>query len=828
MARRKSEIEIKYTAANSDFKKAVSEMDREIKTLNKTFLIQKEQMKDTADQSEKLGVELENLKDKYIVGEQKIEKMRDALDNSIRVMGENSKEAQYWNDRLLDAQYAQEKLANKIKDTDKAYQDSVREMTGFGKKLENLQTESQYLEKDLKDIEKALAMDPGNMDLIEQKSRNLEKQMENTTQTVAELKAKQDKLDGDAYDKIKREVVLAEGKVKGLKDEIDKLDDSKAPQNLKNDLDDIGDTNLDGVMDGVLKSMDSPSLANLAGAFSAAIPMGETLNGIVEMVLGGIEEGWKKIKEHAAEAAILNASMDFLDESQVMVVQEAIDLAETYGIEAQDALIGVRKQWMLNKDASDSQNASIIQNASTIATKYSELDFAEVITETNKVASALKTSDEEAVSLINSLLDAGFPPEQIDTVAEYGKQLSLAGYNAGEIYGILTSAVDTGTWNIDQLLDGLKEGRIKMVEFGDEIDPTLGALLDKAGINQAAFQQLGRDIAEGGEKGNKAYLEVARLLQTVDDETTKNALGVQIYGTKWEDNGTDITDTITGMNGKIAETSTLIQGMNDDTQAVDNSPIIKKAKAHEELDDAVKNNTQKYLDLIEQEGVYADENILNMMGIEGTRKMYAETMDETSADILLRGRLERNDARRTAEETNAAYQGMNTTAQQETVEMKNKVLSNSESMKTGVTEDTNKMKNDVKGDLNSIKKAASELSWKIPRPKIPKFSLQGSLSLQAGTVPRIQTSWYKDGGYANKATLFGMGEAGGEGIVPLEGQHMYPFADAVAERITNNTNSTQIVINASLSGPQDYEELGRTIDRHLNRQSHEVKIVKGR
>ena len=122
----------------------------------------------------------------------------------------------------------------------------------------------------------------------------------------------------------------------------------------------------------------------------------------------------------------------------------------------------------------------------------------------------------------------------------------------------------------------------------------------------------------------------------------------------------------------------------------------------------------------------------------------------------------------------------------------------------------------------------ADMTWKIPRPKIPKFSLQGSLSLQAGTVPRIQTSWYKDGGYANKATLFGMGEAGGEGIVPLEGQHMYPFADAVAERITNNTNSTQIVINASLSGPQDYEELGRTIDRHLNRQSHEVKIVKGR
>lgn len=77
-------------------------------------------------------------------------------------------------------------------------------------------------------------------------------------------------------------------------------------------------------------------------------------------------------------------------------------------------------------------------------------------------------------------------------------------------------------------------------------------------------------------------------------------------------------------------------------------------------------------------------------------------------------------------------------------------------------------------------------------------------------------------------TLIGMGEAGAEGIVPLEGKHMMPFADAVAERITNTTNATVININAKLNGPQDYEELGRTIDRHLNNQSHEIRIKTGR
>lgn len=55
----------------------------------------------------------------------------------------------------------------------------------------------------------------------------------------------------------------------------------------------------------------------------------------------------------------------------------------------------------------------------------------------------------------------GFPPEQLDIIAEYGGQLTRAGYTAEEVQAIMALGVDTGTWNIDNLLDGLKEGRIK-------------------------------------------------------------------------------------------------------------------------------------------------------------------------------------------------------------------------------------------------------------------------------------------------------------------------------------------------------------------------------
>lgn len=55
----------------------------------------------------------------------------------------------------------------------------------------------------------------------------------------------------------------------------------------------------------------------------------------------------------------------------------------------------------------------------------------------------------------------GFPPEQLDIIAEYGGQLTRAGYSAEEVQAIMAAGVETGTWNIDNLLDGLKKVVLK-------------------------------------------------------------------------------------------------------------------------------------------------------------------------------------------------------------------------------------------------------------------------------------------------------------------------------------------------------------------------------
>ncbi|MDA2245399.1 DUF2207 domain-containing protein [Bacillus cereus] len=308
----------------------------------------------------------------------------------------------------------------------------------------------------------------------------------------------------------------------------------------------------------------------------------------LENVIGGMAAGGgiASAVEKAMDMSKLQTKIDItfdVPESSKQSVEAAVRGVTAYGVDAGASLEGVRRQWALNKNVSDEANAAIVKGAAAIAQSYEGIDFTELIQETNEIGNELGISQDGALGLTNALLKMGFPPEQLDIIAEYGGQLTRAGYSAEEVQAIMEAGVETGTWNIDNLLDGLKEGRVKAAEFGQGVDKAMKEALEGTNISAEQVQKWGQAVANGGKEGSAAMTEIAQALSQVDDETKRNELGVKFFGTMYEDQGQNIINTLLGAKEKTVDFQKNQEQLNGSIKKMDANPAVKFQKAMQDL-----------------------------------------------------------------------------------------------------------------------------------------------------------------------------------------------------------------------------------------------------
>lgn len=450
------------------------------------------------------------------------------------------------------------------------------EVTGLEKAMKDVTSKSIDLQGELRDVERLLKFDPGNVEALAQKQEILTKQIENTTEKLNRLKSAEEEVErqfqsGDIGEKqyraFRREVEFTEKSIKDLKSKISQLDGAEVKQ-LKSDFNKVEESS-EEASDSV-KDLGN-ELVNLAAGAGAVAGLGELI-------------------EKSLDVSSLNTKIDIsfdVPEESIGSVKEATNAVIAYGIDAEEALEGVRKQWALNKGYSDEEKISMTKYAAAISKAFDGIDFNELIQESYELASSLELDNDEALGLINSLLKVGFPPDQLDIITEYGSQLSRAGYSAEEIQAIMKAGVDTGSWNIDNLLDGLKEGRIVLSEFGQGIDEETAKLFNKIGISSKQVQEWGQAVAAGGKSGKDAMVEVAKAISAIDDSTLQNQIGVKVYGTLWEEQGNAITNTIIRANEEVMSLEENQEGLNETISAMDSDPAIKMEKAMLDLKSAL-------------------------------------------------------------------------------------------------------------------------------------------------------------------------------------------------------------------------------------------------
>ncbi|MVX60802.1 phage tail tape measure protein [Enterorhabdus mucosicola] len=109
------------------------------------------------------------------------------------------------------------------------------------------------------------------------------------------------------------------------------------------------------------------------------------------------------------------------------------------------------------------------------------------------------------------------------------------------------------------------------------------------------------------------------------------------------------------------------------------------------------------------------------------------------------------------------------------------------SVREAITNPIETAKNTVGGIIDTIKGFFSNFHIQLPHIKLPHFAISPAGwqigDLLKGSIPTLSIEWYATGGMFNGASIIGVGEAGTEFVVPRDGKHMLPFAQAVSENM---------------------------------------------
>ena len=207
--------------------------------------------------------------------------------------------------------------------------------------------------------------------------------------------------------------------------------------------------------------------------------------------------------------------------------------------------------------------ANLDQNGLTAATEGAlalrdafEYDVAESTRAAEAIRKNFGSSAEEAFSLIAAGAQNGldYSGELIDTINEYSSQFAKLGFDADGMFNIL-QAGDGTAWNLDKVGDAIKEFSIRAIDGSDSTVEAFTSLGYNAENIMATF-------AAGGEGANKAFFDVINTLMAVDDQVERDALGVALFGTMWEDLGTEAMEAMAGASQAAYDTEGALEKIN--------------------------------------------------------------------------------------------------------------------------------------------------------------------------------------------------------------------------------------------------------------------------
>lgn len=433
----------------------------------------------------------------------------------------------------------------------------------------------------LKDVNKLLKLDPGNVDLLKQKQKDLRDAIGLTKDRLQELKTAQEQYGkGTAeYDAIQREIVETEQKLSGLKDEYSKLHSVAGPvlQDIGSKITDVGNK-----MQDAGKTLSTYVTGPLVAGAGLSVAAWKEVDGAMDTVI-----------------TKTGASGEALEEMQGIVESLATSMPTTF----ENAGIAVGEV-ATRFDVSGQQ----LEDLSRAFLQFAEINGTDVNSSIDAVSAAMRAYGLNATSA-TAALDI----------------LNVVGQNTGV--------------SVDSLASMMQTAAPLAQEMGLSFDQTAVFLgnLDKNGIDASAvmtgLRTALKNATADGKTMDQALSDLQNSLANASSDTEALQIATELFGTKagpamvqaiqdgrlsFDDLGTSLQ----GFGGSVSETFTATQDPLDQLQTNMNSlklvgadlvntaaPAISAAM--QGLSDVISKLTGWWGSLSEEE----QQNILKIAGV---------------------------------------------------------------------------------------------------------------------------------------------------------------------------------------------------------------------
>jgi phage-related minor tail protein len=190
----------------------------------------------------------------------------------------------------------------------------------------------------------------------------------------------------------------------------------------------------------------------------------------------------------------------------------------------------------LNGTNEDIQSAT--ENAIAFRDTFN-VEVPESMRSVNTLMNQFGITSSEAFNLLAQGQQKGlnFSDELYDSVNEYSVQFKKLGLDAEDMFNIFSDGAADGAFNLDKIGDAVKEFSIRAID---------GSKTTVDGFTQLSLNadEMASKFAAGGDTAKQAFVQVTQAIANVNDPLKQSTIGVDLFGTMWEDLGPKVTSQL--------------------------------------------------------------------------------------------------------------------------------------------------------------------------------------------------------------------------------------------------------------------------------------------